>query len=95
MTLDDNQINDLWYIVVYRDEFAMENDIDEPIFMHYPDCVVKVYSSTGNIVFSSVGYEQEWDGKLNGEKVDPGTYYYVIEPGKGKDPITGSLTIIY
>ena len=87
--------NDKWYIVVYRDEYALENDLWEPVNAVFPDCVVKIYTPTGNLVFSTKKYDNQWDGTINGKKVDPGTYYYVINPGRGKDPVSGSLTIIY
>ena len=87
--------NEVWYIVVYRDQYALDNDLWEPVNVVFPNCVVKVFTPTGKLVFSTKKYDKQWDGIVNGKKVDPGTYYYVINPGKGKDPVTGSLTIIY
>ncbi len=54
----------------------------------YPNCIVKIFSRSGQLVFSSVGYNKPWDGTLNGKPLPIGTYYYIIDtkqklfPGK-------------
>ena len=61
---------------------------------YYPDAVVQVYNRYGQIVFSSIGYNKEWDGTYNGNPLPIGTYYYVINPKNGRSTISGSVTII-
>lgn len=62
----------------------------------YPDCKIKVFSRDGQAVYESYGYKSPgWDGKYKGKGLPFGTYYYIIEPGSGRKPITGYVTIIY
>jgi len=60
----------------------------------YPNNRVQVFTRTGQLVFESKGYKTPWDGKLNGKPLPFDTYYYIIEPGNGRAPITGYVTII-
>ena len=60
----------------------------------YPDNRVQVFTRTGQLVFESRGYNTPWDGTLKGKSLPVDTYYYIIEPGNGRDPITGYVTII-
>ncbi len=70
--------NDLWKVE------SMEN---------HPDAVVRVYNRYGIIVFEGNGIKPVWDGRINGENVPEGVYYYVITTKTAK-PITGSVTVI-
>ncbi|GAB2814215.1 gliding motility-associated C-terminal domain-containing protein [Ferruginibacter profundus] len=60
----------------------------------YPDNKVQVFTRTGQLVFESKGYKIPWDGKLNGKPLPFDTYYYIIEPGNGRAPVTGYVTIV-
>lgn len=55
-------------------------------------CTVKVYTRSGEMVYSSIGYPIPWDGQLNGKALPVGTYYYVIV-STGKT-YSGSVVII-
>jgi gliding motility-associated-like protein len=59
----------------------------------YPGCIVEVYSTTGSLVFRSVGYNKPWDGTWNGKQLPAGTYYYVIDPKNGRSKIAGYVTV--
>ncbi len=78
-----DKINDVWEI---------------PFLDDFPNCHVQVYSRWGQIVFETTGYSftKSWDGTLNGNLVNAGTYYYVIElhDPKVNDLIKGALTIV-
>jgi len=60
----------------------------------YPDNRVQVFTRTGQVVFESRGYNTPWDGTIKGKPLPFDTYYYIIEPGNGRDPITGYVTIL-
>jgi gliding motility-associated-like protein len=60
----------------------------------YPDNRVQIFTRNGNLVFESRGYNTPWDGTLKGKPLPFDTYYYIIEPGNGRDPITGYVTIL-
>jgi gliding motility-associated-like protein len=73
-----------------NDYFEIENA------ERFPEMVVEVYSRWGDMLFQSKGYEDgsRWDGTARGKDAPVGTYYYVIIPYSGADPITGNVTII-
>ncbi len=60
----------------------------------YPGCTVEVYNRYGQIVYHSVGYDKPWDGRLNGQSLPVGVYYWIINPKNGREQINGSVTII-
>jgi gliding motility-associated-like protein len=48
----------------------------------YPTANVKIYSPTGEIVYESWDYNNDWDGKgKNGESLPTGPYMYMIDRG--------------
>jgi gliding motility-associated-like protein len=71
--------NDTWNIV----------DLDT-----YPDCLVSIYNRNGQAVFQSKGYGKPWDGKLNGNTLPGGTYYYVIDLKTGKPNLSGWVLLL-
>ena len=72
-------INDVWLI---------------PVLRFYPDCVIDIYTRSGQTVFHSAGYNTPWDGRYNGTLLPVGTYYYAIKTGKKRKAIGGSITVI-
>ena len=62
----------------------------------YPGCRIQVFTRTGQQVYESKGYSDDtaWNGILNGKSLPIDTYYYIIEPGSGRKPITGYVTIV-
>lgn len=42
-------------------------------------CQFYMYYSTGNLVWESIGYNNDWDGTAEGVKLPKGTYYYVVK----------------
>ena len=78
-TPNNDGINDSWVIDHLAD---------------YPNVRVQVFNRYGQLVFESKGYTKPWDGTMNGKSLPFGTYYYVIEPGNGRNPVTGYVTLI-
>ena len=60
----------------------------------YPDANVRIFTRTGQKVFESNGYRKPWDGTKSGNILPIDTYYYIIEPGSGRPPVKGYVTII-
>lgn len=60
----------------------------------YPGASVQIFNRYGQTVFNSQGYPSPWDGRMNGENLPIGTYYYIINPQNGLKAISGSVTII-
>jgi gliding motility-associated-like protein len=78
-TPNNDGINDTWIIEHLAD---------------YPNVRMQVFNRYGQLVFESKGYTKPWDGTMNGKSLPFGTYYYVIEPGNGRNPVTGYVTLI-
>ncbi len=76
---NNDGINDFWEIQ-YLDEYA--------------DNHTQVFTRTGQMVFESRGMYKAWNGMYKGNPLPMDTYYYIIEAGSGRDPVTGYVTII-
>ena len=50
----------------------------------YPNHELKVFNRWGKLLFSQKGYDGKWDGKYHGEGLPDGTYFYLLDDGKGK-----------
>jgi gliding motility-associated-like protein len=78
-TPNGDGINDTWQILYLES---------------YPGATIDVYNRYGQLIFHSVGYSKAWDGKVNGQLVPVGTYYYVINPRNGRKQLSGFVDII-
>ena len=74
-------INDRW-LIKYLDS--------------YPDCNLQVFTRNGQLVYETRQYSDAtaWDGTLKGKPLPFDTYYYILQPGSGRKPITGYVTIV-
>ena len=60
----------------------------------FPNSQLIVFNRWGDEVFkSSLPYDNNWDGKYNGEDLPVGTYFYVLQFGNGSAPIHGFVVI--
>ncbi|MFZ4057034.1 MAG: PKD domain-containing protein [Ferruginibacter sp.] len=78
-TPNNDGINDYW-VIQYLDS--------------YPQNRVQVFDRSGQVIYESKGYTAPWDGTYKGKSIPFGTYYYIIEPGSGRKPFTGYVTLI-
>ncbi len=67
----------------------------------YPNNKLQIYNRWGSKVHEVSGYNNEWDGSRNGEKLPEATYYYVLELGEDengeknkKNKYTGEVVIL-
>jgi trimeric autotransporter adhesin len=60
----------------------------------YPDCHLKVIDRYGQIIFSTKGFKQPWDGTKNGKQLPIGVYHYLLDLGDGSPKKSGSITLI-
>ena len=60
----------------------------------YPGTTVEIFNRDGQAVFFQEGYTKPWNGTTKGKPLPVGTYYYIVNPKNGLNPITGSVTII-
>jgi hypothetical protein len=68
---------------------------------HYPKSRLHVYTRSGQLVYSSMDYLNDWNGRLlktnnsQGELLPTGVYYYVLELGGTTRIIKGFVFIGY
>ncbi len=67
---------------------------DINLLYNHPDCTVKVFSRSGLLVFSSIGYTKPWDGTYKGVSLPVGPYYYIIDLKDGSDILSGTVNLV-
>ncbi|MES2431639.1 MAG: gliding motility-associated C-terminal domain-containing protein [Bacteroidota bacterium] len=75
-------INDTWNIEYLED---------------YVNAKVSIFNRYGQFMFEAAAGSyngKPWDGTNKGTPLPVGTYFYIINLGEGKDPISGSISII-
>ncbi len=61
----------------------------------YSDAKINVYNRWGQSVYSSKGYNSQWDGTYQGQLLPVADYYFTIDYAPDKDVIMGTVTIKY
>ena len=75
LTPNGDGINDTW-IILNAERFT--------------NALVQVYNRWGNEVYSTKGYNNDWDGSFKGDTLPTGSYYYHIDQnGDGSVILTG------
>ena len=59
---------------------------------NYPEMTVEVFNRWGTLIFSSTGYNEQWDGTYNGKELPSAVYYYIITLNEEIN-YSGSITI--
>jgi gliding motility-associated-like protein len=72
----------------YNDTWVIGN------IQSYPDNEVTIIDKAGRVVYNKKGYTNDWNGQYNGQELVSGTYYYIINFGKGINPKRGFITVI-
>jgi gliding motility-associated-like protein len=65
-----------------------------PFLDHFADCRVQIFNRYGQIVFTSIGYNNPWDGTVSGKGAPIGTYYYIIDLRNGEKPLAGYVVVL-
>lgn len=60
----------------------------------YPDNELKIFDRAGRLVYSQRNYNNTWDGRVNGNPLAEGTYYYYLSISGGAKTAKGYITII-
>jgi gliding motility-associated-like protein len=66
-TPNGDHANDTWSIKPLKHSDALA------------DIVVRVYNKSGKLLFEAVGFEKEWDGRLDGEPLPADTYFFTVD----------------
>jgi len=48
-----------------------------------PNNRLVIFNRWGNMVFSADGYQNDWDGRMNGDILPDGTYFFLLDDGEG------------
>lgn len=59
----------------------------------FPGSVLLVYNRWGNLIFQDLNYGGGWDGRIGGNPISEGTYYYVLQRSDGED-FHGAVTVV-
>ena len=59
----------------------------------FPGSVLLVYNRWGNLIFQDLNYGGGWDGRIGGNPISDGTYYYVLQRSDGED-FHGAVTVV-
>ena len=76
----------------HRDYFEIEN------VYKYPKNSLYVYNRNGRLVFEAQGYNNDWNGHLNGnasKRLPAGAYYFNFDKGTQEQPAQGWIYINY
>jgi len=60
----------------------------------YPNNTVTVFDKAGRVIYTKRGYNNDWDGTLNGAPLVQGTYFYIVELAPGIPVIKGFITVL-
>lgn len=60
----------------------------------YPNNEVMIYDRSGRMVYHKKGYDNRWNGMLNGGLLKEGTYYYVFLVDGGKKVFKGYIELL-
>ena len=85
-------------VLFFYSAFTPNNDGDNDFFYignleKYPDNDLKIYNRYGKQVYSATNYDNLWNGKYLGNDLPTGTYFYILNDGKGAQ-YKGSVTIL-
>jgi gliding motility-associated-like protein len=80
LTPNDDGKNDEWVVGGLED---------------FPQSELKVYNRWGQLLFTTNGGQERWDGRFNGARLPVADYYYTIELFPGALPIRGTVTVKY
>ncbi len=84
-----------------RNFFSPDNeDMINPVWViegieAYPQCGVKIFDQTGNLMYEAASYQNNWDGTTSsGLELPDGAYYYIIECEGTGAVKSGSVTLL-
>ncbi len=92
-TLEGNQI-----FVTPRKVFSPNGDGIDDLWIidnieSYSDCTIMIFNGNGSTVYQASPYNNNWNAVYQGKNLPEGAYFFVIRC-TGKEPKTGSVTVI-
>ncbi len=65
---------------------------------NYPRSDLTVLNRWGDVIYKVTGYDNNWNGKVNGKLVAPGTYYFELELNEPRNEVKfvkGFFSVLY
>ncbi|TVR82428.1 MAG: hypothetical protein EA409_05160 [Saprospirales bacterium] len=59
----------------------------------YPNNKLRIYDQWGSELFRASPYRNDWEGTHNGRPLPNGNYFYVMDFGDGRSPVSGFVVI--
>jgi gliding motility-associated-like protein len=72
-----------------KNDFLVFDDVED-----YPENELKIFDRASRILYVKKAYDNSFDGRVNGETLTEGSYYYVIDFGPGKLKLKGFFNVI-
>lgn len=91
--LEDYQTLNATNILTPNGDGANDSFVIRNIDM-YPGNTVRIYDRGGKLLYNTMNYNNDWKGTVNGSPLPTGTYYYIVDFGKGKQTIKGFITLV-
>ncbi|QEK52483.1 T9SS type B sorting domain-containing protein [Pedobacter aquae] len=88
------------YVIVADNNFSPNGDGINDVWKvqnieTYPNHELMIVDRGGRVLYRKRGYQNDWDGKIDGQPVDDGTYYYFFKfDDTSIRPVKGYITII-
>lgn len=60
----------------------------------YPNNKLSIFDRGGRLIYTTQGYQNNWEGYFNGKPLTEDTYYYMLDLG-GDGSIKGFISILY
>lgn len=79
LTPNGDGVNDFWVI----------KDIE-----NFPNNELKIFDRSGRVVHKVIGYNNKWDGTIDGRPLPEDSYYFILSLDTGKEKITGFISLI-
>jgi gliding motility-associated-like protein len=80
ITANNDGANDFWMVT---DAFK------------YRNAEFRILDANGRVLYESIGYNNDWNGYYNGDKLSRGKYYYVIKDPDTNTFIQGDILVLY
>lgn len=61
---------------------------------YFPANELWIMDHTGRVVYNKKNYNNDWQGTSKGSVLPKGTYYYLLDLGKGKEKLKGFISLL-
>ena len=59
----------------------------------FPDNYLSIFNRAGRVVYETSNYQNDWEGTYKNRPLPTGTYFYILQLDKDKEPIQGFISL--